>query len=69
MTRHYDNQRRGTVWAVRWSRMWKGELMDDDARVEELEATIRSLRDEVERLKSELSRLRRNLDERPPHYL
>jgi uncharacterized small protein (DUF1192 family) len=49
--------------------MWKGEVMDDVARVEELEATIRSLRDEVERLKAELSRLRRNLDERPPHYL
>jgi uncharacterized small protein (DUF1192 family) len=43
--------------------------MDHDEKVSELEATIRSLRDEVERLKSELSRLRRNLDERPPHYL
>jgi uncharacterized small protein (DUF1192 family) len=43
--------------------------MDDEARVKELEATIHSLRDEVERLKGELSLLRRNLDERPPHYL
>jgi uncharacterized small protein (DUF1192 family) len=43
--------------------------MDDEAKVKELEATIRSLRDEVERLKIELSLLRRNLDERPPHYL
>ncbi|MGH3733981.1 MAG: hypothetical protein ACRDVC_11545 [Acidimicrobiales bacterium] len=43
--------------------------MKHEARVEELEATIRSLRDENERLKVELSRLRRYLDERPPHYL
>jgi hypothetical protein len=43
--------------------------MDEESRVAELEATIRSLREEVERLKSELSLLRRNLDERPPHYL
>jgi hypothetical protein len=43
--------------------------VDESARVEELEATIRSLREEVERLKSELSRLRRDRDERPPHYL
>jgi predicted nuclease with TOPRIM domain len=43
--------------------------VDENARVEELEATIRSLREEVERLKSELSRLRRDRDERPPHYL
>ncbi len=43
--------------------------MDDEARVKELEVTIRSLREEIERLKSELSLLRRNLDERPPHYL
>lgn len=41
----------------------------DDAQREELEATIRSLREEVERLKAELSRLRGSLDERPPHYL
>jgi uncharacterized small protein (DUF1192 family) len=43
--------------------------MDEAAKVRELEATIRSLRDEVERLKNELSLLRRNRDERPPHYL
>jgi uncharacterized small protein (DUF1192 family) len=43
--------------------------VDDHSRIEELEATIRSLREEVERLKAELSRLRRDRDERPPHYL
>jgi uncharacterized small protein (DUF1192 family) len=43
--------------------------VDENAHVEELEATVRSLREEVERLKSELSRLRRDRDERPPHYL
>ncbi|HEV7959195.1 MAG TPA: hypothetical protein VGP11_07010 [Acidimicrobiales bacterium] len=43
--------------------------MDDDTRVEELEALIRSLRDEVERLKEEIARLRRDRDDRPPHYL
>jgi uncharacterized small protein (DUF1192 family) len=43
--------------------------MDDNSRVEELEAVIRSLREEVERLKAEISRLRRDRDERPPHYL
>jgi len=43
--------------------------VDEKARVEELEATIRSLREEVERLKAEISRLRRDRDERPPHYL
>jgi uncharacterized small protein (DUF1192 family) len=44
-------------------------MMDEKARVEELEAIIHSLRDEVERLKAEISRLRRDRDERPPHYL
>jgi regulator of replication initiation timing len=43
--------------------------MEEARSVEELEVTIRSLREENERLKAELSRLRRNLDERPPHYL
>jgi prefoldin subunit 5 len=43
--------------------------VDEKAKVEELEAIIRTLREEVERLRSELSLLRRNLDERPPHYL
>jgi uncharacterized coiled-coil protein SlyX len=43
--------------------------VDDDTRVEELEALIRSLRDEVERLKEEIARLRRDRDDRPPHYL
>jgi regulator of replication initiation timing len=43
--------------------------MEEARSVEELEATIRSLREENGRLKAELSRLRRNLDERPPHYL
>ncbi|MGA7834150.1 MAG: hypothetical protein WCA31_02985 [Acidimicrobiales bacterium] len=43
--------------------------MDERARVKELEAEIRSLREENERLKAEISRLRRDHDERPPHYL
>ena len=43
--------------------------MGDEEKVKELEATIRSLREEIDRLKSELSLIRRNLDERPPHYL
>jgi uncharacterized small protein (DUF1192 family) len=43
--------------------------VDDDARVAELEAVIRSLREEVERLKAEIARIRRDRDERPPHYL
>jgi uncharacterized small protein (DUF1192 family) len=43
--------------------------VDEDTRVQELEAIIRSLREEVERLKAEISRMRRDRDERPPHYL
>jgi hypothetical protein len=43
--------------------------MDDEEKVKELEATVRSLREEIERLKNELSLLRRTRDERPPHYL
>ncbi len=43
--------------------------VNENERVEELEAIIRSLREEVERLKAEISRLRRDRDERPPHYL
>jgi prefoldin subunit 5 len=41
----------------------------DEERIEELEATIRGLRDEVARLRDEIARLRRDRDERPPHYL
>jgi uncharacterized small protein (DUF1192 family) len=36
---------------------------------DELEETIRALRDEVARLKLELRRLRREDHEVPPHYL
>ncbi len=44
--------------------------MDGDKKeIEQLESTIRSLRDEVERLKAEIARLRAERDERPPHYL
>jgi uncharacterized small protein (DUF1192 family) len=43
--------------------------VEENSRIEELEAMVRSLRDEVERLKAEISRLRRDRDERPPHYL
>jgi uncharacterized small protein (DUF1192 family) len=41
----------------------------DDASREELESLIRTLRAELERLKGEIARLRRDVDERPPHYL
>jgi uncharacterized small protein (DUF1192 family) len=41
----------------------------DGASREELEALIHTLRAEVERLKEEIARLRRDVDERPPHYL
>jgi uncharacterized coiled-coil protein SlyX len=41
----------------------------DENEREQLESTIRALRDEVERLKSEISRLRGEHEERPPHYL
>jgi hypothetical protein len=44
-------------------------MVDENSREEELEALVRSLRDEVERLKAEIARLRRDRDERPPHYL
>jgi cell division protein FtsB len=44
-------------------------VSDDGNDIEQLEATVRSLRDEVERLKAEIARLRRERDERPPHYL
>lgn len=44
-------------------------MVDERARIEELETVIRALREEVERLKSEISRLRHDRDERPPHYL
>jgi uncharacterized small protein (DUF1192 family) len=44
-------------------------VTNDDASREELESLIRTLRAEVERLKGEISRLRRDVDERPPHYL
>ncbi len=44
-------------------------MVDENSRKEELEALVRSLRDEVERLKAEIARLRRDRDERPPHYL
>ncbi len=43
--------------------------VNENERVRELEAIVRSLREEVERLKAEISRLRRDRDERPPHYL
>jgi cell division protein FtsB len=41
----------------------------DGDEIEELEAVIRSLRDEVARLKAEIARLRSEREERPPHYL
>jgi hypothetical protein len=44
-------------------------MVNENSREEELEALVRSLRDEVERLKAEVARLRRDRDERPPHYL
>jgi cell division protein FtsB len=43
-------------------------IRDRDEK-EELEAIIRSLRDEVARLKAEIARLRSEREERPPHYL
>lgn len=43
--------------------------MEERSRIEELEALVRSLREEIERLRAEISRLRRDRDERPPHYL
>jgi len=42
---------------------------DDENEREQLESTIRTLRDEVERLKAEIARLRGEREERPPHYL
>jgi prefoldin subunit 5 len=44
-------------------------VSEDGDEIEQLEATIRSLRDEVERLQAEIARLRGERDERPPHYL
>jgi cell division protein FtsB len=43
-------------------------IRDRDEK-EELEAIVRSLRDEVARLKAEIARLRSEREERPPHYL
>jgi hypothetical protein len=37
--------------------------------LDDLESTIKALRDEIERLKAEIARLRHDRDERPPHYL
>jgi prefoldin subunit 5 len=42
---------------------------EDSERERELEATVRSLREEIERLRAEIAQLRRDRDERPPHYL
>ncbi len=44
-------------------------MIRDRDEKEELEAIIRSLRDEVARLKAEIARLRSEREERPPHYL
>ncbi|MHB2028588.1 MAG: hypothetical protein ACYCPT_07195 [Acidimicrobiales bacterium] len=44
-------------------------MTEGEERIEELEATIRGLRDEVARLQGEIARLRHDRDERPPHYL
>ena len=43
--------------------------MADEPTREQLEATIRALRDEVARLKDEIRRLQRDRHEVPPHYL
>ena len=44
-------------------------MASEDPPNDDLEATIRVLRDEINRLKDEIARLRGDLDERPPHYL
>jgi uncharacterized coiled-coil protein SlyX len=44
-------------------------VTDGDNEREQLESTIRALRDEVQRLKAEIARLRGEREERPPHYL
>lgn len=51
------------------TRLCEGGPVSDDARVRELEALVRRLREENERLRDEIARLRRDRDERPPHYL
>ena len=43
--------------------------MTSEPTREELEATIRALRDEVARLKEEIRRTQRDRHEVPPHYL
>jgi uncharacterized coiled-coil protein SlyX len=44
-------------------------VTDGDNEREQLESTIRALRDEVQRLKAEIAQLRGEREERPPHYL
>lgn len=58
-----------TKRAVRSFLLCHAGMVDELSREDELEALVRSLRDEVERLKAEIARLRRDRDERPPHYL
>lgn len=49
--------------------MCQGGSVEEHRRIEELEALVRSLREEIERLRAEIARLRGDRDERPPHYL
>jgi uncharacterized small protein (DUF1192 family) len=68
--RHFDDEKPRYEYVDLFGmKMCHCGSVDENLRVEELEATVRSLREEVERLKAEISRLRRDRDERPPHYL
>jgi len=67
-TRDVKEPHCGYVDLLRMKMCHSGSV-EENSRIEELEAMVRSLRDEVERLKAEISRLRRDRDERPPHYL